>query len=135
MIRIVLPVDPVPQHRARHGKTRDGHPITYSDQKLEETHWRLLIRERYRGKPLAGAVRLRIQFLIPMPKSWRPKRRQEMVGKPHLQTPDVSNLTKAVEDWSNGLLWEDDRLICSIIATKLWATTGAVMIEAEEVPS
>jgi len=41
--------------------------------------------------PVAGAS---ITFNIAMPKSWSKAKKAKMVGQPHQQTPDLSNLLK-----------------------------------------
>src|SRR3712207_173149 len=41
---------------------------------------------------------LRLTFLLPMPTSWSAKKRTEMEGKPHQQTPDLDNLIKGFTD-------------------------------------
>ena len=45
--------------------------------------------------PPSGAS---VVFHLPMPKSWSKKKRAAIVGQPHQQVPDVSNLLKALED-------------------------------------
>jgi Holliday junction resolvase RusA-like endonuclease len=39
-----------------------------------------------------------IEFGVPMPKSWSKKKKAEMNGKPHTQTPDLDNYLKALLD-------------------------------------
>ena len=65
-----------------------------------------------------------IVFRIPMPRSWSKKKRAEMDGKPHKQTPDLSNLLKAFED-----CWPNDERISSYGAlSKVWAERGEIEI-------
>jgi Holliday junction resolvase RusA-like endonuclease len=71
--------------------------------------------------PDAGAW---IVFNIPMPKSWKPKKRAEMDGTPHQQTPDVDNCLKALLD----SVFENDAHIWDIRATKFWAVTGSIEV-------
>src|SRR3712207_3372055 len=42
--------------------------------------------------------KLDITFLIPMPRSWSKKKRAELVGAPHQDTPDTDNLVKGFMD-------------------------------------
>lgn len=63
-----------------------------------------------------------ITFFIPIPKSWSNQRQQEMVWKPHQQTPDIDNLLKGLLD----AIFDDDSRIWDIRATKLWAKEGAI---------
>lgn len=67
-----------------------------------------------------------VEFHIPMPKSWGNKKRAEMDGKLHTQTPDCDNLCKAIGDTFLG----QDNLISEIHARKIWSTTGRIIIYA-----
>lgn len=72
-----------------------------------------------------------ITWHIAMPRSWSMKQRKAMVGTPHLQTPDVSNLLKALEDalYSKRYTGRDDKVIWHTgELKKLWAWTGAIEI-------
>lgn len=66
-----------------------------------------------------------ITFHLPMPASWSGKHRQEMDGQPHMQTPDVDNLAKAILDALN----IEDSHIWDLRITKRWAVVGAVHIQ------
>lgn len=70
-------------------------------------------------------ARLRLVFIMPMPKSWSNKKRQLMNGKPHQQRPDIDNNVKAVLD----ALCEEDRFVYDVHATKLWGVSGSLSIE------
>jgi Holliday junction resolvase RusA-like endonuclease len=72
--------------------------------------------------PEAGA---RIEFHIPMPKSWSKKKRKLMDGKPHQQKPDLDNLIKALGD----SIHAEDCGIYDLSACKRWAETGAITIK------
>jgi len=65
-----------------------------------------------------------VTFIIPMPKSWTKKRKSEMEGKPHQQTPDIDNLFKAFSD----ALSKGDSFIYYITAGKFWGKEGAIII-------
>ncbi len=60
-----------------------------------------------------------------MPKSWTKKKALEMNGKPHKQTPDLSNLIKAFED----ALWKEDSVISEYGSMKkVWGKVGSILI-------
>ena len=40
----------------------------------------------------------KIEFYVAMPKSWSDRKKIQHLGRPHQQTPDLSNLLKALED-------------------------------------
>lgn len=67
---------------------------------------------------------LEITFYIPMPKSWSLKKKDEMLGQPHQQRPDIDNLIKAFLD----ALCEDDSYIFSVKAEKRWDFSGSIVV-------
>ena len=71
-------------------------------------------------------------FVMPMPASWSPKKRQEMDGKPHQQTQDKDNLEKALLD---ALCPGGDAYIWDGRPTKVWGYEGMIIIVAIEPPS
>lgn len=71
--------------------------------------------------PEAGAW---IIFKLPMPKSWSKKKRAEMCGLPHQQTPDTDNLTKALLD----SVYKNDAHIWDYRVSKRWAETGSIEV-------
>lgn len=86
---------------------------------------------RYRA--FADEVRLKIKsipvpyhvvFVIPMPKSWTAKRKNEMAGQPHEQKPDKDNLEKALLD----ALFPDDSGVWDGRVTKLWGEAGRICV-------
>lgn len=67
-----------------------------------------------------------IHFTIPMPESWSKKKKEEMNGKPHLQTPDLDNLIKALQD----CLCSQDKHIWKIgLIQKVWGEEGEIFIQ------
>lgn len=67
-------------------------------------------------------------FLIPMPKSWSKKKREQMKGQPHQQKPDKDNLEKALLD----AIYHEDCRVWDGRSTKLWAEEGAIAIREIE---
>ena len=89
---------------------------------------------RYRA--FADELRLRIgsldlngctvTFGLPMPKSWSKKKKNEMDGQPHTQTPDLDNLLKALGD----ALYSDDSGIHTLNGLKkVWSRDGYLLIK------
>ena len=66
-----------------------------------------------------------VTFIMPMPKSWSKKKRAQMDGQPHQQTPDVDNLAKAALD----SVYENDCRVWDIRLVKRWGITGSIDIE------
>lgn len=65
-----------------------------------------------------------IHFVIPFPKSWGPKRREQMLMQRHRQRPDIDNLVKALLD----AVHEEDCIISEIHAIKVWGETGQIIV-------
>jgi Holliday junction resolvase RusA-like endonuclease len=69
-----------------------------------------------------------VTFGIPVPKSWTKKKKAQMLGEYHQQTPDLDNLIKALGD----AMYSDDSHIARICATKVWAEDGFIEILGEK---
>lgn len=71
------------------------------------------------GKPLEGALGMRVSFFVPKPKS---KHRKNSDPYPHpTSKPDLDNYVKLVLDGMNGIVYNDDSQVVSIEAHKHWA--------------
>ena len=56
-----------------------------------------------------------------IPHSLSNRKRYDLVDKPHMKKPDLDNLVKFYCDISNGILYEDDAQIYSLVARKKYA--------------
>ena len=63
-------------------------------------------------------------FVLPMPASWSKKKRIEMNGKPHQQSPDKDNLEKALLD----AIFDEDCRVWDGRVTKVWGESGQIII-------
>jgi Holliday junction resolvase RusA-like endonuclease len=84
--------------------------------------------------PLEGAISFEANFYMPIPASWSEKKKQRMVGKPHISKPDWSNLLKFVEDCCTGILFKDDALIAKVSGIKVYdfePRTEIILLEIE----
>lgn len=80
-----------------------------------------------------------IWFYLPFPQSWRKPKRDIMGGKPHMSTPDLDNMLKAIFDSImprrnriSGDKGADDRKIHNYAAWKVWDQPGAERIVIAE---
>lgn len=80
-----------------------------------------------------------IHFNIPMPQSWRPKKRLQMANTKHTSKPDCDNLIKSLIDGliprknkSKGETGRDDKEIWSYAAFKYWVETDDACIVIKE---
>jgi Holliday junction resolvase RusA-like endonuclease len=75
---------------------------------------------------VAGAE---VHFVLPMPKSWSDTKRAEMLGQPHQQKPDISNLLKALED---AVVKDDSKIWHYAAQSKTWGEEGSIEIITQE---
>ncbi len=115
-MKYVIEGDPIPLARPRLGKNR-----VYDSQRLEKNNYQeyLTIASRYK-RQLEGALSFEANFYMPLPKSWSDKKKQRMLGQPHISKPDWSNLLKFIEDCCTGILFEDDSLIAKVCGIKVY---------------
>lgn len=109
------------------------HQGRFSDKAKRYHAWLEHARRMRITFPPAGA---NIVFIIPMPASWGKHKRFEMCGEPHTQTPDLSNLLKALEDAvyhkrNKDRKIRNDKIISSYgKVEKIWGTKGAIVIKS-----
>jgi Holliday junction resolvase RusA-like endonuclease len=116
-----LPVDPLALARHRHGRGRG-----WDSQKQEKLAYGLLLNNAHGDRPLyEGPLHLDINFYLKAP-DISLKKAQSREGLWHVNTPDVSNLLKFLEDVGSGVIYGDDRTICSVWPQKRWSATPRI---------
>lgn len=70
-----------------------------------------------------------IEFIFMIPSSLSKKKKQERLNKPHLQTPDIDNLFKAVTDTIFYNTEYNDSAIFKINASKYWGEEDLIIIK------
>lgn len=82
--------------------------------------------------PLAGPVRLRVDFVFPWRKS-EPKRRLALVKVPNDTRPDCDNLVKLVGDVLTKLqFYADDGQVADLHVTKSWGDRIGISVSISE---
>ena len=62
---------------------------------------------------------------MPLPKATAKKRIQDLIGNPHIKTPDTDNLIKPIKDaLTEANVWADDNQVWKIQATKIYCRPG-----------
>lgn len=119
-----IPGRPIALARHRHvGK------ICYDPQRKVKDRVIAVFRGTFTGVvPAVCPTKLIVNYQMPIPRSCSKKRRMELMGTAHAVKPDLSNLVKFTEDVFNGIIWEDDSIICEIAATKVWGDRGMTSI-------
>jgi len=69
---------------------------------------------------------LSLTFIIPFPKSYSKKKKQELRGKPHILRPDLDNLLKAFKD---ALCKEDSYVHTYETIKKIWGDEGQIVVK------
>lgn len=111
-----LPVDPLALARHRHGKGR-----VWDSQKQEKLYYGILLSNAHGDRPLyTGALHIDINFYMKVPES-AGKQKPSREGHWHVQVPDTSNCLKFLEDVGSGIIYADDRTICSVWPQKRWS--------------
>ncbi len=67
-------------------------------------------------------------FRMPMAKSWSKKKKAEMLGKAHQQTPDLDNLIKSALDAAKQYKGGDESIWHLGGAMKVWAEEGSIEV-------
>lgn len=86
--------------------------------------------------PVRGPVCLRLNFVLPRPKAHYGSGRNAGVLKdwakdlPHTKTPDLTKLTRAVEDALLGVIYKDDSQVVEKIESKAYGDATGVHILA-----
>ncbi len=125
MIKLYLPIEPVPKGRPR--ITRTGH--VYTPQKTKDfeqsvKHLAALSMHENKHKPLSGVVSVRGYFFVK-----KPKKPKDIYPSGR---PDLDNLIKSLFDALNGTVWEDDSQICACGFAKVYSETPSITLFAEE---
>jgi crossover junction endodeoxyribonuclease RusA len=120
---VFVPGRPAPQGSKRFLGNRGGKGITVESSKAVAP-WRADIREHVAARrsepPLAGALAVRLEFVLPRPVS-TPKRRTPAAVK----RPDLDKLVRAVLDaLGSAGLWVDDSQVVDLATSKRLAEVG-----------
>ena len=123
-MKFVIPLDAVPQGRPRFYNGQAVDPKRSRDFK---SALKLFVQNELKNCdeefPLKSALRITIRF-------YRSKTRFKHVTD--LRFGDIDNLTKAVFDSLNGLVWKDDRQIFDLHAEKFLGDEPHIDIYVEE---
>lgn len=108
-----VPGEPVGKGRARSGRTKQGRVVHFTPDKTVkyESTVALFAAQAMGGRPLMlGPLGMEVVMYLSIPASWSKKKAEAAEAGMVLPTrkPDTSNVTKAVEDALNGVVYKDD---------------------------
>lgn len=87
-------------------------------------------------EPMTGAVAAWMVFSMAIPASWSNRKAVAARSgeiRPKV-APDVDNLTKAILDACNGVVFVDDRQVVYLEARKVYADHAGICVSFEELP-
>lgn len=114
---------------------KTGKAIVVEDCK-QNRPWRTDVKafasEAYDGPLLDGPLRLTAEFRLPRPKGHYGSGRNAELVKPNSPAypnvkPDLSKLTRALEDALKGVIWLDDSQVVAHDIRKVYALRGQVL--------
>lgn len=124
-IEFTIAGEPVAQGRPRFSN-HGGFVKTYDPAKSREAkqHARYAAKEAMEGQEvLVGAIHMRAEFGIMMPKSME-RKRDPRPREWRTKKPDLDNLLKLVKDACSGIVYLDDNAIVQVTARKIQCAQG-----------
>lgn len=129
-MKFTIPLPPKPKKRPQHGK---GYTFTPKETREYEEIVGFYARRAIK-RPLTGAISVKMDFYMPIPKSWS-KAKKEAAECGELRptgTPDIDNLAKAILDGMNdGIGYCDDKQIVSLTCNE-WYGEPRTEVELNE---
>lgn len=131
-IELFIPIIPVPKGRPKF--TRTGHGYTPTKTKEYEKKIAMFYSANC-GEKFDGAIKVYLNFFMPIPTSTSKKKRELMLAneiKHTVHTGDLDNLVKSVADSINGIAYKDDSQITTIYANKRYGETPGIELKIIE---
>ena len=130
-----IDIEPVPKGRPRF-HIQGRRVMTFTPSKTHIYEQTIALEYSQRRKKVFERntpIDVSLVFGLPIPQTTPKKRRPDMESGAtrHIKKPDVDNLVKAVLDALNGIAYEDDAQIVSIVASKKYASEPFVEIYIE----
>jgi len=132
-ITITVTGKPVPKGRGRAVALPGGRTRVVTPQKTRrwEADARDIARFQMIGRELfTGCLQVTISCALPIPPSWPPWKREAAKNRQigPAGKPDGTNLAKGAEDALNGIVWNDDSQITSLLILKFYSEKPYVEI-------
>lgn len=137
MVKLVFNIKPQSQLRPRAAYTRSGHIVVYDPKvtHLYKQRLRSLARKQYTQPALTDALKVDVYFFRPVQTSISNKERERRISGEHRPAvkSDIDNYIKALFDALNGVVWQDDKQICDLVAHKYYSENPRIEIEVSPV--
>lgn len=116
-----LPGKPEALERPRFVQSRDYSINVYDAQKNSKLCKYLNIKSQHYGLPFIDyPVHMDVVFTFKVPNSYSSHKKRLCLDKPYTSRPDVDNLVKMVLDVCNKVIYNDDAIVTSISAKKVY---------------
>jgi len=112
---------------------KNGRPIVVArDDNEDSKPWmdscKLAAMQVYRGELLRGPIELLVRFHFKRPESHYGSGKnagtlKQSAPEYHAQSPDLDKLVRCLGDSLTGVVYVDDRQVCSTISSRHWTTT------------
>ena len=118
---IFFSINGQPKGKGRPRMTRSGHCYTPENTREYERKVSAAAKGAMRDRDAHGHLcEVVIQAYGWIYPSWSMARKGKCYGEPCDSRPDIDNITKAILDGANGVVWKDDCQVWSLQAIKLW---------------
>lgn len=126
MQQYILPGIPVSMARPRFNK-KTGAVFNCQAQQLNDQ--KLILRaQASKFERVSGPLIISVVLFMPIPQSWSKKKREAFHLQPHISRPDLDNMVKWIGDVGNGILYDDDAVICAMHAYKFYSLEPKTVI-------
>ncbi len=135
MIQFEIPGPPVGKGRPRFAR-RGEFVKTYTPEKTAsyESMVKMIAGQAMQSKsPFSFPCECTISVLITPPASWSKKKQSDALGGYVFPTtkPDLDNAAKLILDACNGIVFDDDKQVVTLTASKRYAHKNSVIVQIE----
>lgn len=126
MIEFMIPGKPRGKGRPRFSRT--GHAYTDEDTREYEKLVKMMCpKEEIFTQPVSVTV----TAVMPVPKKTPEAHREQLLYGPYPHKPDCDNVAKIILDALNGVLWQDDAIVCQLKVLKVYGKEPCVWVRVE----
>lgn len=138
-VSFTVPGPPKGKARARTVRGRGGHTLSYTPEGT--VLYENLIKTSYLQQPNntifndGQPLKVVVQALYDIPKSYSKKKRQQMLAGEIRPTkkPDIDNIAKCILDALNKVAYRDDTQVIELVMKKAYAEIPRVEVEIQEI--
>jgi Holliday junction resolvase RusA-like endonuclease len=117
---LIFPVEPCPKPRQTRGDKWKSRPPVIRYRNFQNAMLYYANEFNYKVEE-----ELSLTFIIPIPKSYTKKKKQQLLNQPHVIKPDLDNLIKAFKD---ALCKDDSHVWKYREMQKIWGEDGKIIV-------